>query len=83
MIQAPPVTDDIHELRSWCFKLWRWLQNPDKLLVNYIEMMEQTADIAAPTADRCVIYCKDNGSTKTELVVRFPTGAVQVPAIEP
>lgn len=83
MIQPPPVTDDIQELRAWCFRLWAWLQKPDKLLVNYIEMQEQSADLAAPAADRCLIYCKDNGATKTELAVRFPTGAVQVAAIEP
>ena len=43
---------------------------------------EQT-DPAAPAANGATLYCRDNGSGKTQLCVRFPTGAVQVLATEP
>lgn len=49
----------------------------------YIQMIEQSADAAAPTANRVRFYCKDNGSGKSQLVARFNTGAVQVIATEP
>jgi hypothetical protein len=48
----------------------------------FMESSEIT-DPTAPSANRARIYCKDNGSGKTQLVVRFPTGAVQQLAIEP
>ena len=50
--------------------------------INDLIMSEQT-DIAAPAANKVVIYCRDNGAGKTQLVARFPTGAVQQIAIEP
>lgn len=43
----------------------------------------EIADPAAPAANRGRLYFRDNGSGKTQLVVRFPTGAVQVIATEP
>ena len=43
----------------------------------------EIADPAAPAADHGKMYFRDNGSGKTQLVVRFPTGAVQVIATEP
>ena len=43
---------------------------------------EQT-DPAAPAANEALLYARDNGSGKTQLCVRFPTGAVQVLATEP
>lgn len=43
----------------------------------------EIADPAAPGADKGRLYFKDNGSAKTQLVVRFPTGAIQVIATEP
>lgn len=51
-------------------------------LLNDLKFSEQT-DIAAPAANTVVIYCRDNGAGKTQLVARFPTGAVQQIAIEP
>ncbi|MEE9247690.1 MAG: hypothetical protein V3U79_03225 [Dehalococcoidia bacterium] len=48
----------------------------------YAELGE-IADPAAPAANRGRLYMKDNGSGKTQLAVRFPTGAVQVIATEP
>lgn len=50
---------------------------------NGIEMRELAADLAAPASNRGRVYMKDNGAGKTQLVVRFPTGAVQVIATEP
>lgn len=49
---------------------------------SHIEMKERT-DPAAPAADTARLYVRDNGSGKTQLVVRFPTGAIQVVATEP
>lgn len=49
----------------------------------YIQQAEVATDVAAPAANKAVIYTRDNGSGKTQLVARFPTGAVQQIAIEP
>lgn len=43
----------------------------------YIEMTEQSANPAAPGLNRCRLFVRDNGSGKTQLCVRFNTGAVQ------
>ena len=44
---------------------------------------ECSSDPAAPGSNAAKIYLKDNGSGKTQLIVRFATGAVQVLATEP
>lgn len=49
----------------------------------FLEMTEQSADPDAPGLNRGRLFLRDNGSGKTELCVRFPTGAVQVLATEP
>lgn len=49
---------------------------------SYFEMKKRS-DPSAPAADTARLYVKDNGAGKTQLVVRFPTGAVQVIATEP
>jgi hypothetical protein len=46
-------------------------------------ILSEQADIAAPAANGAVVYARDNGSGKTQLVVRFNTGAIQVIATEP
>ena len=43
----------------------------------------EISDPAAPATNSARLYARDNGSGKTQLVVRFPTGAVQVLATEP
>lgn len=45
--------------------------------------LEEIADPAAPTSNHARLYSRDDGAGKTQLVVRFPTGAVQVIATEP
>lgn len=52
------------------------------LMTGYIEGAE-TTDPAAPAADKGRLYFRDNGSGKTQLVVLFPTGAIQVISTEP
>lgn len=47
-----------------------------------LAFQEQTAP-SAPAADNCVLFAQDNGSGKTQLCVRFPTGSVQVISTEP
>lgn len=50
-------------------------------LLGFLDVTEISAP-AAPGANIARLYVVDNGG-KTELVVRFPTGAVQQIAIEP
>jgi hypothetical protein len=46
-------------------------------------LFSEQSDASAPAANKAVLYCRDNGSGKTQIVARFPTGAVQVIATEP
>lgn len=48
----------------------------------FVEMAEVTAP-AAPAANTARLFVQDNGSGKTQLAVRFPTGAVQTIVTEP
>lgn len=45
--------------------------------------VERSSDADAPAANQAVVYAKDNGAGKTQLVARFATGAVQQIAIQP
>lgn len=47
-----------------------------------VELFERT-DAAAGAANSARLYARDNGAGKTQLVVRFNTGAIQVIAIQP
>lgn len=49
----------------------------------HFELLELAADAAAGAANSARLYVRDNGSGKTQLVVRFATGAIQVIATEP
>jgi len=49
---------------------------------NFVDMQEQS-DPLAPGANTGRRYMRDNGAGKTEYVVRFPTGAIQVIATQP
>lgn len=49
---------------------------------SYMQMGE-IADPAAPATNFGLLYMRDNGSGKTQVVARFPTGAIQVIATEP
>lgn len=46
-------------------------------------LFNEIADPAAPATNIGALYMRDNGGGKTQLVARFPTGAVQVIATEP
>jgi hypothetical protein len=48
-----------------------------------VMLSEVSSDASAPSANRGLLYTRDNGAGKTQLVVRFNTGAVQVLATEP
>ena len=52
------------------------------LLNNFMEWDEMTAP-SAPASNKARLFCKDNGSGKTQLCALFPTGATQVLATEP
>lgn len=45
--------------------------------------LAEIADPSAPAADSGIVYIRDNGGGKSQLCVRFATGAVQVIATEP
>lgn len=57
--------------------------NQIEIGARHLEGVELGADPAAPATDGFRLYAKDNGAGKTQLCVRFPTGAVQVIATEP
>ncbi len=48
-----------------------------------MRFMAEISDPAAPSSNQAKVYLRDNGSGKTQLCVRFATGAVQVLATEP
>lgn len=48
-----------------------------------LSLLELAADPAAPASNDSRLYTRDNGSGKTQLCVRFASGAVQVIATEP
>lgn len=45
--------------------------------------LTEISDPPAPTTNNARLYVRDNGAGKTQLVIRFPTGAIQVIATEP
>ena len=49
----------------------------------FITMEELGADASAPSSNKAALFVRDNGSGKTQLCVRFNTGAVQVLATQP
>lgn len=49
----------------------------------FLQFIEQSSDAAAPSADRARLFAKDNGAGKTQLCVRFNSGAVVVLATQP
>jgi hypothetical protein len=57
--------------------------NDTPLMVPPGLMLAERADPTAPPANNGDLYVRDNGSGKSQLCVRFPTGAVQVIATEP
>lgn len=50
---------------------------------NGFVQQEEITDPAAPATNNARVYTRDNGAGKSQLVVRFPTGAIQVIATEP
>lgn len=55
----------------------------DENNTGYITMEELSADASAPAANKAALFVRDNGSGKTQLCVRFNTGAIQVIATQP
>lgn len=46
-------------------------------------LMEEVSLPAAPAANKGVLFLRDNGAGKTQLVIRFNSGVEQVIATEP
>jgi len=59
------------------------LSGTTRQYVSGFQEFEEITDPAAGSANRARLYIKDNGSGKSQLCVRFPTGAVQVLSTEP
>ncbi|MDQ5975402.1 MAG: LamG protein, partial [Actinomycetota bacterium] len=60
------------------------LGSPDAQIdARYVGLNEASGDPSAPAANGAVVYTKDNGAGKTQLCVRFATGAIQVIATQP
>ena len=64
--------------------------NVDRIHINggssggYIEMVERSSPPATPSGvNQCVIYCEDNGSGKTRIVVKWGAGTTTVIATQP
>lgn len=55
---------------------------PDEQAPNYFDFPEVVAP-DAPSTNVGRLFVRDNGSGKTQLCVRFPTGAIQVISTEP
>ncbi len=55
--------------------------NPDRGV--FLDLGELASDPNAAAANRGVLYLRDSGGGKTQLCIRFNTGAVQVIATEP
>jgi hypothetical protein len=72
--------------RGTIYQLTKVETDGDTIADNVVEsdlvFTEETAP-AAPAANKCVLFLRDNGSGKTQLCARFPTGAIQQVAIEP
>lgn len=58
------------------------LADPGIRIAGFYEGIEQN-EPAAPAANEGRIYFRDNGAGKTQLMVKFNTGAVQVIATQP
>jgi len=69
-------TDNLYDLGQTARRVRR------SFLAEYMEMSEVAAP-AAPGADKARLFVRDNGSSKSQLCVIFPTGAIQVIATEP
>lgn len=72
-----PATTNTYDFGSASLR-WK-----DLYQAGFCDLAELAADPAAPAANSARLYAKDNGAGKTQLCVRFATGAVQVIATEP
>jgi hypothetical protein len=61
---------------------WDSVETGNYYAWGFVEL-DEMSDAAAPGANKARLYCRDNGSGKSQLVVRFPSGSVQVLATEP
>lgn len=73
-------TDD--NLQADSFVSSNWIVASGLSGAGFFQVPEQSVDPGG-VADQARIYAKDNGAGKTQLVVRFGSGAVQVLATEP
>ena len=56
---------------------------PDNTFIGRQLALSEVADSAAPDPNGAIIYARDNGGGKTQICVRFNTGAIQVIATQP
>lgn len=77
-----PVTDAANQLGGTSNRWTQLFLSQGIVFSGYNEGAE-IADPAAPAANAGRLYFKDNGAGKSQLAVRFATGAVQIVATEP
>ena len=79
----PPITVPLVDPKDGRMDA-RWYRYFFQLtLTNQPIDLSEIADPDAPDPNNGLLYVKDNGAGKTQLVIRFPTGAVQIIATEP
>lgn len=90
VIEQPTLPDEVVSLArqlmflfsEYGYRLNRVLPTDGSEDVQFVSLVEIT-DPAAPVTNKARLYARDNGAGKTELVVRFATGAIQVLSTEP
>lgn len=81
-VQDPIARRSISSILKYLEQLRQLILRPSNEVFLSLEG-EEIADPAAPATNRGILYFRDNGAGKTQLVARFPTGAVQVIVTEP
>lgn len=76
------VATDTHQQYVGIAGTWAAVGRVSGTVMGAIPFTE-ISDPSAPAANGARLYARDNGAGKTQLVVRFNSGAVQVIATEP
>ena len=76
------VASDTYQMYVGINGVWAAVGRVGGTVTGAIPFVE-ISDADAPAANGARLYARDNGAGKTQLVVRFNTGAIQVIATEP
>ena len=79
----PPISIPVVDIKNGTMDA-RWYRYFFQLsLTNQPTQYSEITDPDAPDPNNGLLYVRDNGAGKTQLAIRFPTGAIQVVATEP